>query len=131
MKRRVCFVLLLAVAAALLQPDSVFATACNNAGCWNCSVEVIKVSDDGKIWFVCDNSEALEILTPPEGCILRNIWTGQAEKALFISIDDPSREEKYKILLASQTLGETIGFNPALDPTSGWCRLGSVSLGSS
>jgi len=132
MKRRVSFALWLALAVVLLQPHPVFATACNASGCWNGLVEVIKVSDDGKIWFVVDDSEALEALTetPPGGCILRNIWVGGAERALFIAVDDPSRDEKYKVLLASQTLGKRIGFNPELDPTSGWCRLGNVSLGS-
>lgn len=129
MKSRVSFVLWLAIAAVLLQPYPVFATACNGGGCWNGLVEVIKISDNGKIWFVVDNSAALGNLTPADGCILKSVWVGAAEQALFIAVDDPSRDEKYKLLLASQTLGKRISFNPELDPTSGWCRLGGIYIG--
>jgi hypothetical protein len=130
MKSRVSFVFWLAVAAFMLLPHPAFATACNASGCWSALVEVIRVSDDGKIWFVVDDSEALEILAPAD-CTVRSIWTGQAEKALFISTDDPSRIEKYKVLLDSRTLSQRISFGPALDPASGWCRLGQVQIGTS
>lgn len=112
----------------LAWPAEIYATACNSAGCFAAKVTLIKVGADGKLWFVVDNSAQLTNLVPADGCVLKNVWTGQAEPALFITTSDPDRDEKYAILLMAMATGSTIGFSPIKETASGWCSVKDLSI---
>ncbi len=105
-----------------------FATACNTGGCWGAAVTLLKINPDGKIWFTVKNSAALNNLVPSDGCVLQQIWTGQAEPSLYIRVDDPQADEKYTMLLTAFTTGTSVGFAPVKDPATGWCSLNSLYL---
>ncbi|MEM8964182.1 MAG: hypothetical protein AAGD38_22040 [Acidobacteriota bacterium] len=122
----VTFILVLVLGA---QPA--LATGCNAGGCWSAAVELVKVAPDGKIWFVVNNSAALNSLVPADGCSVRSIWTGTAEPSLYIRVDDPEREQKYALLLTALTTGQAVGFGPVIDPSNNWCSVDSLSIGQS
>lgn len=121
-KKLMILVLGLALVAA-----PVLAT-CNAVGCFNETVKMYKVSTDGKIWFVTDNSSTLSNLNTAGICVLKSIWTGAAEPALYIPVDDPDRDQKFAALMAAHATGAVIGFNFVEDPANGWCALGNISV---
>ncbi len=111
-------------------PAEVYATLCNEVGCFGAKVRLVRVDSNQRIWFVVNDSSVLQNLNPVDGCILKNIWTGQAEPALYIRPDDPNRDEKYTMLLKAFATGTNIviGFGPVLDPATGWCSLSSLDV---
>lgn len=129
MKARLVVILLLGTIG--LSPVSSFATGCTAAMCSGAKVEWIRIWEDGKIWFVVDNSDQLASLAPSPACTLKNVWTGASEPALFIAADDPAYSEKYKMLLISQASGTELGFTPAVDSATGWCKVARLTLGAS
>jgi hypothetical protein len=110
------------VLGALLLAESAGA-ACNTAGCYAATIDFLKVDSAGRIWFVVADSTSLGNLVPADGCVLRQIWTGIAEYALFIRADDPDRAEKYATLLVAYTTGKVVGFSPIKETSTGWCSL--------
>jgi hypothetical protein len=125
--RRRSFAILALAAALLLLPSTVYA-ACNSAGCYAMTIKLIKVSDDGKIWFVADQSADLDNLIPADGCVVKKVWTGQAENALYIPSSDANRNEKYAALLTAFVEEKVVGFGPVLDPATGWCALKNLDV---
>ena len=122
------FLVIAALAACLFMLASSASASCNASGCWSETIKLVKTAKDGKIWFVVNNSSNLNNLAPADGCLVKNIWTGIAEPALYIPTNDPYRSEKYSALLLALTTGDAVGFGPVLDPATGWCALAEISV---
>jgi hypothetical protein len=116
------------VLGALLLPASAGA-ACNSGGCFGTTIDFLRVDSAGRIWFVVADSASLANLIPADNCMLKQVWTGTAENALFIRADDPDRAEKYATLLVAYTTGKIIGFTQVKETSSGWCALKDLNVG--
>lgn len=104
------------------------AVGCNTGGCWSGLVKLIRIAPDGKIWFVVEGSAALNNLVPQDGCVLKSVWTGQAEPALYIRSDDARAFELYTLLLTAFTTRTAVGFGPIKDAATGWCSVNSLDM---
>jgi hypothetical protein len=126
-RKKVSVVLFAALASSLTLPAPSQA-ACNGGGCWSTTVDLLKIDATGKIWFVVADSASLANLVPADGCILRQIWTGQAEYALYVRTNDPDRDQKYAMLLSAHSTGSVVGFTPIKDAANNWCSLDTLSV---
>ncbi len=128
------FAVAVAVAIALVISPTVIAspaaaTTCNTNGCWDAKVTFIRPNSDGSIWFVVEGADALNTLTPADGCQLQSIWAGGAnEPALFVRNDDPRAERKYALLLTAFTTGAPIAFAPRIHGPSGLCSVQRIEI---
>lgn len=113
-----------ALAAILLIASTPVSAACGPGGCWNATIDFIRIDVDGKIWFVVEDSASLNDLIPADGCTVGVMWTGEAEPALYIRKDDPEADEKYTMLLTAFLTDTPVGFSPIKDPATGTCALG-------
>lgn len=99
------------------------AVGCNGSGCWGGLPNLIRIDTAGRIWFTVVGSAALDNLVPADGCIVKTLWTGQVEPALYIRPEDPRADELYTMLLTAFTTGSKVGFAPIKDPLTGWCSV--------
>ena len=122
------FLVIAALAVSLFMLASSVHATCNAVGCWNETIKSVKTDKNGRIWLITNNSANLNNLAPADGCVVKSIWTGIAEPALYIPTNDPYRSEKYSAMLLALATGDTVGFGPVLDPATGWCALAEISV---
>lgn len=117
------------VLASGLAASPALATSCNSAGCFNASVEFLRIKGTGRIWIVVDNDSELGKLVPADNCVIKaQFYGGSSKSAIYVPIEDPLRDDKYAMLLTAFTTGAQVGFTVVADPQTGWCTLDQLDV---